>query len=135
MNSPIILPFPPASLSGHNTGHWRSKAGIVAKHRLWAQNAARAANCIAPRDGDILITVTFIPPDNRGDRTNYSNRLKPYFDGIADALVVNDRRFIPRYYYAKPQKPGQVQIVIGASHEGAFPYSDRVLADLPKGLV
>lgn len=66
-----------------------------------------------PPEGDIEIHVRFVPPDQRSDRTNYSNRLKPVFDGIADALKVNDRRFIPTYEYAEPEKPGRLEITIG----------------------
>ena len=109
----IELPFPPASLSGHNTGHWRAKSEIVAKHRLWAKHAALAANVRIPETGDVRLIVTFYPPNRRGDRVNFPNRMKPYFDGIADALKVNDSRFLPAYHFAQPVKGGRVVIVIG----------------------
>ena len=108
----IELPFPPASLSGHNTGHWRAKSAIVAKHRLWAKHATVAAGVTVPPSGDIRLLITFYPPDRRGDRVNYPNRLKPYLDGIADALKVNDSRFLPAYQFAEPTKPGKVVISI-----------------------
>lgn len=110
----VTLPFPPASLSGHANGGWRSKSGPTAKHRELARLAALAAGLSAPATGDIHIHVRFVPPDRRGDRTNYPNRLKPYFDGLADALGVNDRRFLPAYEFAEPQKPGRVEITIAA---------------------
>lgn len=111
----IELPWPPASLSGHTKGHWRTNAPVVAKHRAWAKHATMAANLDAPAgDGDIRIGVTFYPPDRRGDRTNYANRLKAYFDGVADALGVNDRRFLPSYHFAEPVKGlGKIVMVIG----------------------
>ena len=109
----IELPFPPASLSGHNTGHWRSKSAIVAKHREWAKNATLAAHISAPDQGDIRVSVTFYPPNWRGDRVNYPNRMKPYWDGIADALCVNDRRFLPSFHYAEPSKRPCVVVVVG----------------------
>lgn len=108
----IELPFPPASLSGHNTGHWRAKSAIVAKHREWAKNATLAAKVAVPETGDIVLVVTFYPPDRRGDRFNFPNRMKPYADGIADALGVNDKRFLPRYHFGEPCKPGKVVVVI-----------------------
>lgn len=110
--SMIELPFPPASLSGHNSGHWRSKSSIVAKHREWAKNATLAAGVAVPSEGDIRLVVAFYPPDNRGDRVNYANRMKPYFDGIADALRVNDRRFLPTYHFGLNEKPGRVIVGI-----------------------
>jgi crossover junction endodeoxyribonuclease RusA len=110
----IELPFPPASLSGHAKGHWRSKSGPTAKHRAWAFNATKAAKLTVPEgDSDIQIHVTFVPPDRRGDRVNYPVRMKAYFDGIAEALGVNDRRFVPRFYFCEPEKPGRVEVRIG----------------------
>lgn len=110
----IELPFPPASLSGHNTGHYRTKAPIVAKHREWARRATLAQHIDAGRDHnfDIRVIVTFYPPDKRGDRINFPNRMKPYFDGIADALGVNDSRFVPAYQFAEPVKDGKVVVCI-----------------------
>jgi crossover junction endodeoxyribonuclease RusA len=112
----IELPFPPAALSGHNTGHWRKKNGVVAKHREWAERATRAAwgDFAYDLDGDIRVSATFYPPDKRGDRVNYPNRMKPYWDGIADALKVNDRRFLPSFHFAEPVKDARVVVVIGS---------------------
>lgn len=113
----IVLPFPPSSLSGHAKGHWRAKSGPTAKHRAWARAAATVELLQVLRvglpEGDIRIRVRFFPPDHRGDRTNYPNRMKPYFDGIADALGVNDARFLPSYEFCAPEKPGRVEITIG----------------------
>lgn len=111
----IYLPFPPASLSGHNEGHWRARSAATAKHREWARMATLAApeKLIISGAGDIPIKVTFVPPNRRGDRTNFPNRIKAYLDGIADALGVNDARFLPSYEFAEPEKPGQVIVTIG----------------------
>jgi hypothetical protein len=113
MTTLIELPFPPASLSGHNKGHWHAKSPIVAKHRKWASMATVAAAATVPEQGDIRVSVTFYPPDRRGDRVNFPNRMKPYWDGIADALKTNDARFLPAYHFAEPCKVGKVAIVIG----------------------
>lgn len=109
----IELPFPPSSLSGHAKGHWRDTAGIVAKHREWARNATLAVKPNVPTEGDIVVSVSFIPPDQRGDRINFPNRMKPYFDGIADALGVNDRRFLPHFLFCRPEKRGRVEVRFG----------------------
>jgi len=110
----IVLPFPPSTLSGHAKGHWRAKCGPTAKHRGWARDATLAAKPTVPATGDILVVVRFVPPDRRGDRTNFANRMKPYFDGIADALGVNDARFLPSYEFAAPEKPGRVEVTVMA---------------------
>lgn len=110
----INLPFPSSKLSGHTNGHWRAKAAETAKHRQWAFDATLAVLPIIIQGGDIRVHVQFTPPNNRGDRTNYPNRCKPYFDGIADALGVNDRRFVPSYEFLPPAKPGAVHIRLEA---------------------
>jgi hypothetical protein len=115
MTTLIELPFPPASLSGHNKGHWHAKSPIVAKHRKWACMATLASAAAVPAQGDIRISFTFYPPDRRGDRMNYPNRIKPYADGIADALKVNDKRFLPAFHFAEPCKVGKVAILIGGA--------------------
>lgn len=109
----IELPFPPASLSGHAKGHWRSKSNPTAKYRMAAKMATLYAQPHVPADGDIIVSVTFYPPDNRGDRVNFPIRCKPLFDGIADALGVNDKRFLPRFLFCQPEKPGRVEVRFG----------------------
>ncbi|MGE4321945.1 MAG: hypothetical protein AB7E60_02825 [Sphingobium sp.] len=107
----ITLPFPASSLSGHAKGNqqWK-KITDTKKHREWAYHATLAAGLTVPRDGDILVRVRFVPPDRRGDRVNFPNRMKPYFDGIAQALGVNDARFVPVYEFCAPEKPGRVEV-------------------------
>jgi hypothetical protein len=109
----IVLPFPPASLSGHHNEHWRKLQPVKKAHRNAAFAATWDAMPSVPEKGDIRVHFRFVPPDRRGDRTNYPNRLKPYIDGIADALAVNDRRFLPSYEFAEPEKPGRVEIEVG----------------------
>ena len=112
----ITLPFPPAALSGHNNGHWRDNAKLVATLRAEAfhltRNAMKAQPCVIPETGDILLSIRFVPPDNRGDRLNFPNRFKPLADGIAEALGVNDKRFLPAIAYCAPGKPGHVEVTI-----------------------
>ena len=38
--------------------------------------------------------------------------MKPYFDGIADALKVNDSRFLPSYLFGEPVAGGKVVVVL-----------------------
>lgn len=109
----IELPFPPASLSGHHDTHWRKLQPVKKLFRTRAEAATLAIKPAVPDGGDIPVSVTFHAPDNRGDRVNYPNRMKPIFDGIADALGVNDRRFLPSYHFGPNEKPGRVIIIVG----------------------
>jgi hypothetical protein len=109
----IELPFPSSELSGHHNKHFLKVRPIINEHRDWAVKATLAANPSVPEEGDIRVSVTFYPPNRRGDRTNYPNRMKPYWDGIADALKVNDRRFLPTYHFAEPVSNACVVVSIG----------------------
>lgn len=109
----IELPFQPAALSGHNTGHWHAKSALVAKHRKWAALATLAADVTVPDEGDIRISLIFYPPNRRGDRTNFAIRAKPLIDGIADALKVNDNRFLASYHFGEPCRNAKVVVGIG----------------------
>lgn len=112
----IMLPFPSSVLAGHanSNGQW-AKINATKKHREDAKSATQSYFGTAPKvpDGDIVITVTFYPPNDLGDRINFPNRMKPYFDGIADALKVNDKRFLPVFRFMDPEKPGRVEVEIG----------------------
>jgi len=109
----IVLPFPPSSLSGHAKGkHFYAKAKVTAQWRQWAFHAALEAKPTTPASGDIAIHVRFVPADRRGDRVNFPNRMKPIFDGIADALKVNDSRFLPSYEFCAPEAPGRIEVVL-----------------------
>lgn len=112
----FALSFPPSDLSGHNKGHWRKNTKLVATLRHEAFHCARAAKMVSgyqvPATGDIGIIFTFYPPNNRGDRLNYPNRIKCQVDGIAEALGINDKRFLPAYAFADPVKPGRVEVEI-----------------------
>jgi crossover junction endodeoxyribonuclease RusA len=77
--------------------------------------AALAAKIQAPTDeSPIYVQATFYPPDRRTrDYDNCGSTLKAYFDGIADALKVNDSRFRPTMpLIAETVKGGCVEVVL-----------------------
>lgn len=110
----VVLPFPPSILSGHakGNGQWAKIAATKEYRALACDEANKGGIPSLPETGDIRIHFSFIPPDRRGDRVNFPNRLKPYIDGIADALGVNDSRFLPSYSFFDPAKPGKVIIEV-----------------------
>lgn len=113
----LTLPFPPSSLSGHNTGNRFVKAKVVKEWRGLAA-AKVATQRAAFADGDICVSVEFMPANNRGDRMNYWNRMKPIFDGIADGLGVNDKRFIPAGHVVRAADKANGIVVIRLWQEG-----------------
>lgn len=118
------MPFPPSSLSGHANGnsHWH-KSNITKEWRERASDAAKASGYAALQgdDGksDIAVHVSFYPPARRGDRTNFANRMKPIFDGIADALGVNDSRFVPEFHFC-PVSGKQARVEVRLAYRPGF---------------
>ena len=118
----IKLNWPDKLLSSNARGASKSavlaKAVLTRKHREWAATEVisrlrRNGSLDLPARGDIPITITFSAPSFRFDRQNMPGLVKSYVDGIADALGVNDRRFLPEYRYARPSPPwGSVTIEI-----------------------
>jgi len=106
------LPWPSSKLSGQNNGAWYNNSGTVKAHRLVAREEAKKQNLRVCKEGDIHIRIDFYRPDKRGDRVNFPIRLKPYFDGIADALKVNDSRFVPEYHFHDGEAPGKVEVTL-----------------------
>ena len=115
----IVLPFPPATLSGHDERHKYAHTNHVKEWRAKACDIAKGGGARAFPDGkpytatgDIHLTIRFYPPNKRGDRTNFPNRCKPLLDGLADAWGVNDARFIPHFEFHAPEAPGRVEIEV-----------------------
>lgn len=113
--SAIILPWPPAALSGNARLHWGQKARATRKYRADAKLCTLAAKPTVPAEGEIALTIRFVPPHNRMDRANYPAMVKAGLDGIADGLQVNDKRFNPTFEFSAPEKPGHVLVTIGGA--------------------
>ena len=111
----ILLPFPASILAGHANGksHY-AKSSATKLHRARAAERASESGYIIPEAGDITVHVSFYPPNDRGDRINYPIRMKAYFDGIADGLSVNDKRFVPQFYFCPVDKADpRVEVRLG----------------------
>ncbi len=112
----IILPWPPAILSGHAKGKsWFKRADETKRQREFAKLATLAANVPPmPLSGIIKVHIRFEPPDMRGDKQNFPNRIKAALDGVADGLGVNDKRFLPSYTFGPVFKGGRVIVTVEA---------------------
>lgn len=113
----ITLPWPSPALSPNARLHWRAKVGPKAgAKRVAAWSTVAATGFHAKRDalkGDdkIAVRIVFYPPDKRHrDADNMVASIKAALDGVADALAINDRRFMPSFIFEEPERPGRVEI-------------------------
>lgn len=112
----LILPWPAKELSPNARVHWSVRGRAAKKARMQAGQAAVAAGWQAMPlpAGRIHLHVDFYPPTRRlPDDDNMLARFKPARDGIADALGIDDKRFVshPRVH-DEVRKGGQVVVTI-----------------------
>jgi crossover junction endodeoxyribonuclease RusA len=103
MNNKVVLPWPPKELSPNSTLHWSKKAKKKKEYRTACWALSLEAGLKAPEgDGKIELEITFCPPDKRHrDADNMVAAIKSGLDGIADALKVNDKRFLPKFIFTE----------------------------------
>lgn len=101
----IILPWPPKELSPNARVHWgkRSKAAKAYRNECsWRVRGYQLDIAIKtgrhvefPSDGKLHLFLDFYPPDRRHrDDDNMIASFKSGRDGIADALGIDDKRFV-----------------------------------------
>lgn len=116
----IELPWPDSSLAPNrkNGRHWgavhSAKVKRLADARLLTLAAMRQAGYIPPT-GLLALTLTFCAPDRRRrDLDNLLAALKADFDGVAQALGVDDQLFEPlTLRRGDPVKGGCVVVEVG----------------------
>jgi len=97
----VKLPWPPKELSPNSSLHWSKKSKKKKEYRTACWALTLEAKLQAPEgDGKIEIDITFCPPDKRHrDADNMVAAIKSGLDGVADALKVNDKRFLPNFKF------------------------------------
>lgn len=116
----IILEWPNPALSPNARGHWTKKSNAAKKARKHAHDAVLMLgynnDCVNEYEGVITFSIAFYPPDNRHrDDDNLIAMMKPYRDGIADALQINDRRFKTVAEIMPPEKgKKRVEVTLSA---------------------
>lgn len=116
----VELPWPDPKLAPNrrNGKHWTAthaaKGKRLADARLLTLTAMRQAGYIPPT-GPLALTLTFCAPDRRRrDLDNLLAALKADFDGVAQALGVDDQLFEPITLKRGPTgRPGKVVLEIG----------------------
>ena len=114
----LTLPFPPAALSPNSRAHRMEKARFAAKYRndcFFLTKHVMAGRPVTPPDGDIPVKITWHPKTkNLPDMDNAIASMKSGLDGIARALMVDDKRFRLTWELAAPVKGGKVIVTLGA---------------------
>lgn len=95
LNDSVLLPWPPRELNPNFRSHWSKKAKAAKAYRkaIWA--LAKAGRLGVDWDGPVHLWVSFMPPDHRHrDDDNMIASFKSGRDGLADALGIDDKRFV-----------------------------------------
>jgi len=104
----IELPWPPKELSPNARTHWAKRSKIAAKYRADCQVLCRQAG-IKPMEGKMLLIIDFVPPDKRRrDDDNCLAAFKSGRDGLADALGIDDCRFVTQLHLSDETTNGGV---------------------------
>lgn len=119
---PIEFPWPDKALSPNARVHWavRSDASRVAREMGHYTAIAGGWHRAELPPGRLHLWITFHPPTRRmPDDDNMLARVKPYRDGIADAMRINDRRFVSHPFVSeKTAAGGSVVMRITFNAEG-----------------
>lgn len=93
----VTLPWPPAVLNPNDRSHWSKKRKVAANYRTACAWIVKAEKPQQQPEGKLILELDFYPPDRRRrDDDNMIAAFKSGRDGIADALGVDDRRFLCR---------------------------------------
>src|SRR3546814_11017501 len=96
MSNSVRLTWPDRASHPNSRGHWSKRAKANKAMRKAAYYLTLGAKIKAPENGDLRVVLPFYPPDRRQRaRDDHLRHCQAYLDGIADALGVNDSRFVP----------------------------------------
>lgn len=114
MKQEIVLPWPSRDLHPNARVHWGRRSRAAKKARRDAHLIAKSAgwNHAEWPEGRLHVWIDGYPKDRRRrDADGLLSSLKPVLDGIADAMGVDDRRFVPHPWVKDEiRKPGEVRI-------------------------
>ena len=125
----LFLPWPKPALSPNARTHWALKSRVAKGYKStchWTAKEAKAHLLQYP-DGPLKVEITFHPPNKRKrDLDNLVASFKSGQDGVADAMGVDDARFIPTYSIGDVVEGGSL----------SFSVPDTGLAIIPvKGVI
>lgn len=124
----ITYPWPDRDLHPNARVHWavRSKAAASAREQaaLMLKATRQHFTVRLPPDGPLELWLDFFPPNRRKhDDDGLVAAFKPWRDGLADALGIDDARFQLHVRVRRDQvrKGGAVQVAITEPHPWAVP--------------
>ena len=105
----ITFPWPDYRLSRNGRGNRRLIARLTKETRTRAAKMTdeRGLNPMRPA---MPVKVTYHPPSRRWDADNCTAMGMATFDGIADAMAVNDKKFRPETAVGEPVKGGAIVV-------------------------
>ena len=117
MNGSVTLPWPDSKVMPNAIRRQNRfvSARAIKKARSHAYRVSNAANLPVIPDGTSIIRLRVIHhlKDRRRDEDGMKGSLKPYFDGLADSLGVNDKVFRVEHEFTETaSKPGKIVIEI-----------------------
>lgn len=108
----FALPWPPKVLSPNARSHWRKKSAAAKSYRLQCRILTLQQRLVAP-EGRVMLQLEFCPPDRRRrDDDNCLASFKNGRDGVADALGIDDARFVTTIRMGEPCEGGAVLVRI-----------------------
>lgn len=113
MSYAVTFPWMPKALNPNQRLHWSAKSKAAKAYRMTCFTLALEAGLRGVDwEGDIHLWIDYFPPDRRHrDQDNMIASCKALFDGLADALSVNDKRF-RLHPYVKEEIGGMVKLRI-----------------------
>ncbi|MFA6125498.1 hypothetical protein [Sphingomonas sp.] len=120
----LRLPWPDRRLSPNARIHWARRSKLVKMARIetaWYVTVAAGWNKIALPDGRLHLWLDYYPPDRRQrDTDNCLSASKAQIDGIADALGIDDHRFVPHPYLKdEVRKGGEIRVRLTGGPDAA----------------
>lgn len=116
----VTLPWPPKILSPNARPHHMALYKAKRAYRqacMWQAMADGIRPNVSYRT-PLTVEVEFIPPDRRPrDRDNMIAAMKAGFDGLADALGVDDRHFLLQFAPVSSDTGGMVKVRISEPPE------------------
>lgn len=115
---PLILPWPPKELSPNARKHWAVRSRIARRYRKECRLMAMLENIQVPATDKILLVLEFVPADRRHrDDDNLVASFKAGRDGLADALGIDDNRFVTQFRLSdETTKGGAVRVLVQECH-------------------